>query len=153
MKNLTETKKILLYDEASPLKLDCGEKLSGVEVAYETYGRLNSAGTNAVLVFHALSGDAHAANYHSQEDKKPGWWDFMIGLDKPFDSNKYFIICSNVLGGCKGTTGPSSINPKTGRPYGISFPPITISDMLKPQKKLLEYLGDPWAACRHSSGQ
>ncbi|MGM0365500.1 MAG: homoserine O-acetyltransferase MetX [Actinomycetota bacterium] len=141
MKNLTETKTILLYDEAKPLELDCGDKLSGVEIAYETYGSLNSTGSNAVLVFHALSGDAHAAFYHSDEDRKPGWWDFMIGPGKPFDTNRYFVVCANVLGGCKGTTGPSSINPGTGKPYGTSFPPITISDMLRPQKKLLEYLG------------
>ncbi len=141
MKALAKTEKILLYDRSDPLELDCGAELPNVEVAFETYGKLNSRATNAILIFHALSGDAHAAFYHTKDDKKPGWWDFMIGQGKPFDTEKYFIICANVLGGCKGSTGPSSTNPDTGKPYGTSFPPITISDMLKPQKKLIEYLG------------
>ena len=93
------------------------------------------------MLFHALSGDAHAAGYHSAEDKKPGWWDNMVGPGKAFDTNKYFIICSNFLGGCKGTTGPSSTNPKTGQPYGLDFPIITIEDMVKVQKKLIDFLG------------
>jgi len=123
------------------LILESGEKIGPVTVAYETYGRLNDSGNNAILIFHALSGDAHAAGYNSPEDKKPGWWDMLIGPGKPFDTSKYFIICSNILGGCKGTTGPYSINPATGSPYGLSFPEITIKDMIKVQRKLIGHLG------------
>ncbi len=141
MKKLAKTKKIVVYDHKSPLLLESGKELSRVELAYETYGKLNQTCSNAVLIFHALSGDAHAAFYHSDKDRKPGWWDFMIGPGKPFDSNKYFIICANILGGCKGSTGPSSVNPKTGKPYGTSFPPITITDMIKPSRKLIQHLG------------
>jgi len=122
------------------LSLDCGATLSPVDVAYETYGTLNQARSNAILILHAFSGDAHAAGL-SRTDGKPGWWDNMIGPGKAFDTDKYFVICSNVLGGCRGTTGPSSINPATGRPYGLSFPVITISDMVRLQKKLVDYLG------------
>ena len=116
------------------------QKISPVKIAYETYGRLNEEKNNAILVFHALSGDAHAAGFHTADDKKPGWWDIMIGPGKPFDTDKYFIICSNVIGGCKGSTGPSSINPATGKPYGLTFPQITIKDMLVPQRALVQYL-------------
>lgn len=121
--------------------LSNGSKLGPVTIAYETYGNLNEDKSNAILIFHALSGDAHAAGYNNPDDKKPGWWDMMIGPGKPFDTNKYFVICSNIIGGCKGSTGPSSINPQTGKPYGITFPVITIKDMIIPQKKLLDYLG------------
>ena len=96
---------------------------------------------NAILLCHALSGDAHAAGYHSENDKKPGWWEDMVGPGKAFDTNKYFMICSNVLGGCVGTTGPASINPHTGKPYAMDFPVVTIGDMVKVQKKLMEHLG------------
>ncbi len=112
-----------------------------VDIAYETYGKLNTDKSNAILIFHALSGDAHAAGYNDEEDKKPGWWDIMIGPGKPFDTDKYFMICSNVIGGCKGSTGPSSINPKTNKPYGLTFPLISIKDMLIAQKILVESLG------------
>ncbi|HXG33553.1 MAG TPA: homoserine O-acetyltransferase [Bryobacteraceae bacterium] len=122
------------------LPLDCGATLSPVEVAYETYGELNRERTNAILILHALSGDAHAAGI-SQETGKPGWWDNMIGPGKGFDTDKYFVICSNVLGGCRGTTGPSSINPATGCPYALSFPVITIGDMVRLQKMLIDHLG------------
>jgi homoserine O-acetyltransferase len=122
------------------LPLDCGATLSPVDVAYETYGELNRERTNAVLILHALSGDAHAAGI-SQETGKPGWWDNMIGPGKGFDTDKYFVICSNVLGGCRGTTGPSSINPATGCPYAMSFPVITIGDMVRLQKMLIDHLG------------
>lgn len=122
------------------LALESGEKLGPLKLAYETYGNLNAGRTNAILVFHALSGDAHAAGYHEGDDS-PGWWDGMIGPGKAFDTNKYFIICSNVIGGCKGSTGPSSENPKTGRPYGLDFPIITIKDMVEAQKKLIDSLG------------
>jgi len=124
------------------LELDCGATLSPVDVAYETYGELNADKTNAVLILHAFTGDAHAAGIHKQTGR-PGWWDSMIGPGKAFDTDKYFVICSNVLGGCAGTTGPSSINPATGRPYAMSFPVITIGDMVRLQKKLIDYLGIP----------
>lgn len=124
-----------------PIELECQKSLDNIQIAYETYGELNQNGDNAILVLHALTGDAHAAHFNSENDKKPGWWDTMIGPDKAFDTNKYFVICSNVLGGCKGTTGPSSINPKTGKPYALNFPVITISDIVKIQKELLDFLG------------
>jgi homoserine O-acetyltransferase len=122
------------------MALDSGATLAPVDVAYETYGRLNEARTNAILILHAFSGDAHAAGI-SPVTGKPGWWDNMIGPGKAFDTNKYQVICSNVLGGCRGTTGPSSINPATGAPYALSFPVITISDMVRLQKMLVDRLG------------
>jgi homoserine O-acetyltransferase/O-succinyltransferase len=122
------------------ISLDSGAVLAPVEVAYETYGRLNAAKSNAILVLHAFSGDAHAAGI-SHETGKPGWWDNMIGPAKAFDTNRYFVICSNVLGGCRGTTGPSSIHPATGCPYGMSFPVITISDMVRLQRMLIDWFG------------
>jgi len=124
------------------ISLDSGATIAPVDVAYETYGELNAAKSNAVLVLHAFSGDAHAAGI-SPETGKPGWWDNMIGPGKAFDTNKYFVICSNVLGGCRGTTGPSSINPATGCPYAMSFPVITIGDMVRLQKMLIGWLGIP----------
>ncbi len=125
---------------ADEMMLESGECLGPVQLAYETYGELNRAKTNAVLICHALSGDAHVAGYHKGE-RKPGWWDDMVGPGKAFDTEKYFIICSNVLGGCKGSTGPSSINPKTGFPYGLHFPLITIGDMVHAQRLLVEQFG------------
>lgn len=122
------------------IMLESGEKIAPVTIAYETYGTLNSNKSNAILILHALSGDAHAAGFHKGETK-PGWWDDMIGPGKAFDTEKYFVICSNVLGGCKGTTGPSSINPETKKSYGLAFPLITITDMVKLQKQLIDYLG------------
>ncbi|MBA7661619.1 Bifunctional methionine biosynthesis protein MetXA/MetW [subsurface metagenome] len=110
-------------------------------MAYETYGELNEAGDNAVLICHALSGNAHVAGLNNPDDKKPGWWDVMVGPGKGIDTNKYFVICSNFLGGCSGTTGPSSINPQTGKPYGLDFPIITIADMVRVQRLLLDKLG------------
>lgn len=122
------------------LQLESGEILSPVTIAYETYGELNKSKDNAILICHALTGDAHAAGI-SKETGKLGWWEIMIGPGKPFDTNKYFVICSNVIGGCKGSTGPGSINPKTGKPYGMSFPVVTIKDMVNAQAKLMDYLG------------
>jgi homoserine O-acetyltransferase len=122
------------------LSLDCGAKLAPIDVAYETYGELNAAKSNAILILHAFSGDAHAAGI-SAESGKPGWWDNMIGPGKAFDTDRYFVICSNVLGGCMGTTGPSSIDPETGCPYAMKFPVITIGDMVRLQKRLLDHLG------------
>jgi homoserine O-acetyltransferase len=122
------------------ISLDNGATLAPVEIAYETYGELNAAKSNAILVAHAFSGDAHAAGI-SSEGGKPGWWDNMIGPGKGFDTNKYFVISSNVLGGCRGSTGPGSINPVTGCPYAMSFPVITIGDMVRAQKMLIDSLG------------
>jgi homoserine O-acetyltransferase/O-succinyltransferase len=121
------------------LDLDCGVTLTEVDVAYETYGTLNAGRSNAILVFHAFSGDAHAAGITS--DGQPGWWSNMIGPGLGFDTDRYFVICSNILGGCRGTTGPISPNPETGQPYAMHFPVITIGDMVRLQKKLVEHLG------------
>jgi homoserine O-acetyltransferase/O-succinyltransferase len=122
------------------IALDCGATVGPVEVAYETYGTLNEAKSNAILILHAFSGDAHAAGV-SHQTGKPGWWDNMIGPGKAFDTNLYYMICSNVLGGCRGTTGPASIDPATGCPYAMSFPVITIRDMVRLQKMLVGHLG------------
>lgn len=124
-----------------PLTLESGKVLPQYTIAYETYGKLNEAKDNALLVLHALTGDAHAAGKHSEDDKKFGWWNDMIGPDKAFDTNKYFVISSNMIGGCSGTTGPCSINPETQKPYGLDFPVITIEDTVKVQKKLVDFLG------------
>jgi len=120
--------------------LECGRKLETVTIAYEAYGKLNRERTNAILIVHALSGDANAAGFH-RGARKPGWWDGMIGPGKGFDTDKYFVISSNILGGCKGTTGPSSINPATGKPYGLSFPLVSVHDMVNCQKLLVDHLG------------
>lgn len=124
-----------------PLTLESGKVLPEYTIAYETYGELNENKDNALLVLHALTGDAHAAGRHSEDDKKFGWWNDMVGPDKAFDTNKYFIISSNMLGGCSGTTGPCSINPNTNNEYGLDFPVITIEDAVKVQNKLLDFLG------------
>jgi homoserine O-acetyltransferase len=136
-----KTKFFNFAEKPNELILSNDIKFGPITIAYETYGELNSKKNNAILIFHALSGDAHAAGYNDPDDKKPGWWDTMIGPRKPFDTNKHFVICANVIGGCKGSTGPSSINPATGKPYGLTFPVVTIKDMIIPQKKLLDYLG------------
>ena len=128
------------YFTFDALTLENGEKFGPVTIAYETYGELNEDRSNAILILHALSGDAHAAGVHEGQND-PGWWDSMIGPGKAFDTNKYFVISSNVLGGCKGSTGPSSVNPKTGKPYAIDFPIIIIGDMVSAQKRLIDYLG------------
>jgi homoserine O-acetyltransferase/O-succinyltransferase len=124
-----------------PLALESGQRIGPVTVAYETYGALAAARDNAVLIVHALSGDSHVAGYYTPEDKKPGWWDNMVGPGKPIDTARYFVICSNVLAGCRGTTGPSSVNPASGEHYALDFPVVTVSDMVSVQKKLLEHLG------------
>jgi homoserine O-acetyltransferase len=128
------------YSIPDEVALEHGERLGGVVVAYETYGRQNPEKSNAILVCHTLSGDAHAAGWHRGEEK-PGWWDVVIGPGKALDTDRYFVICSNVLGGCKGTTSPSSKNPKTGQPYCLDFPFITIKDMVSVQRRLIEHLG------------
>jgi len=131
---------IQCYHIPGEIALEHGGRLDGATVAYETYGKLNRENSNAVLICHALSGDAHAAGWYRGEEK-PGWWDIIIGPGKALDTDKFFVICSNVLGGCKGTTGPSSLNPKTGKPYGLDFPFITLKDMVDVQKRLLDHLG------------
>jgi len=136
---IVETKYFHFALPPNELVLENGEKLGPVTVAYETYGELNDQRSNAILILHALSGDAHAAGFHKGEEK-PGWWDDMIGPGKAFDTNRYFIICSNVLGGCQGTSGPHSINPKTGKKYGLDFPIISISDIVNVQKHLIDSL-------------
>jgi homoserine O-acetyltransferase len=128
------------YPISEEIVLEHGGRLTEIAVAYETYGKLNKEKSNAVLICHALSGDAHAAGWHKGEEK-PGWWDIIIGPGKALDTDNFFVICSNVLGGCKGTTGPSSLNPKTGKPYGLDFPFITLKDMVDVQKRLLDHLG------------
>ena len=137
---IVETQYYTFAYPPSELELESGEKFGPITLAYETYGKLNSDKSNAILILHALTGDAHAAGFHLG-DKDPGWWDNMIGPGKAFDTEHYFIICSNVLGGCKGSTGPVSTNPITGRPYGLQFPVITIKDMVNAQRHLIDYLG------------
>jgi homoserine O-acetyltransferase len=133
-----------------PFKLECGDTLPEVTVGYETYGELNLDGTNAVLICHALTGDAHASSYNYKGNGKAvdvasseqtGWWEGLIGIGKAFDPSKHFIVCSNILGGCYGTTGPTLVNPLTNKKYGINFPSITVRDMVNLQKKLLTSLG------------
>ena len=124
----------------APLVLDSGQRLAHVTIQYETYGELNANRSNAILVHHALSGDAHAAGYHSHKDDKPGWWDNAIGPGKAFDTDRYFVICSNVIGGCRGSTGPGSVDSETGKPYGLKFPMITVRDMVNAQASLLDHL-------------
>ncbi len=136
-----ETQFIKLYDEHDPLVLECGKTLAPLTVAYETHGCLNDEGTNAVLICHALTADAHAAGYHSSGDQSPGWWDGLVGPRRAFDTKKYFVICPNILGSCYGTTGPSSLDPQTGEPYRLAFPPFTIRDLVAVQKKFLDVLG------------
>ena len=132
---------------ADALKLDCGKTLAPVNIRYETYGTLNSSKSNAILILHALSGNAHVAGYHSEDDQKPGWWDEMVGPEKPFDTDKYFIVGTNVIGGCSGSTGPRSINPETGKPYNMDFPVITVADMVRAQYRLMKHLGiEKWLA-------
>jgi homoserine O-acetyltransferase len=130
-------------DPPEPMVLESGARLGPVTVAYETWGRLNEGRDNAILVAHAFSGDSHAAGRYpgETENDKPGWWEFLIGPGKGIDTDRYFVICANILGSCMGTTGPSSLNPATGRPYGLDFPMVTIGDMVETQKRLLDHLG------------
>jgi homoserine O-acetyltransferase len=137
---IVETKIFSFGAEDDALTLVSGQRLGPVTIAYETYGALNPAKDNAILVTHAFSGSAHAAGYH-QGESKPGWWDDMIGPAKAFDTDKYFVICSHVLGSCNGTTGPASIDPLTEKPYGLTFPVITVEDMVQAQVRLIDHLG------------
>jgi homoserine O-acetyltransferase len=131
---------ILRFPADRPLRLDSGASLAPLEIAYNTYGELNADKSNAILVCHALTGDQHLASAHPTTGK-PGWWQRAVGVGKPLDPSRYFIICSNVVGGCMGTTGPASANPATGKPYGLTFPVITIGDMVRAQAMLVEALG------------
>ncbi|MBA2492175.1 MAG: homoserine O-succinyltransferase MetX [Gammaproteobacteria bacterium] len=129
------------------LALDCGRELNQFDLAYEAYGTLNADRSNAVLVCHALSGDQHAAGFHTGSDRKPGWWDSCIGPGKPFDTDKFFVVCPNNLGGCRGSTGPSSVNPATGKYYGADFPVVTVKDWVREQARFADALGiQRWAA-------
>ncbi|MFK5969285.1 MAG: homoserine O-acetyltransferase [Candidatus Marithrix sp.] len=133
--------------DKTPLSLDCGRSLSSYEIIYETYGTLNKDHSNAILICHALSSDHHAAGYYNMQDKKPGWWESCIGPGKPIDTNRFFVVCPNNLGGCKGSTGPTSINPETNKPYGPDFPILTVHDWVKSQARLGDMLGiSQWLA-------
>ncbi len=138
MAMLVQTQSVTFNQE---LRLQSGATLPQVTLAYETYGQLNEDRSNAILILHALSGDAHVAGYNSPADQKPGWWDEAVGPDKAFDTNRYFVICSNILGGCRGSTGPTSVDPLTGKPYGLSFPVVTVADVVEAQRWLIDYLG------------
>ena len=129
-----------------PLKMDAGVSLSPVTIAYQTYGDLNANKSNAILVCHALTGDQHVANEHPITGKA-GWWHTMVGPGRPIDTNRYFVIASNVIGGCMGTTGPASLNPATGRPYGLDLPVVTIKDMVHAQAMLIDHLGIDMLLC------
>jgi homoserine O-acetyltransferase len=139
------TPRIARFEE--PLPLACGRDLPAYELIYETYGELNAQRSNAILVCHALSGHHHAAGYHSADDKRPGWWDECIGPGKPIDTRHFYVVSVNNIGGCHGSTGPMSINPETGKPWGPDFPPLRARDWVHSQARLADYLGiDCWAA-------
>jgi homoserine O-acetyltransferase/O-succinyltransferase len=139
------TPQVASFDQ--PLMLACGRELPAYELVYETYGELNAARDNGILICHALSGHHHAAGYHSEEDRKPGWWDECIGPGKPIDTNRFFVVSLNNLGGCHGSTGPMSTNPDSGKPWGPDFPPLRARDWVHSQARLADYLGiDCWAA-------
>ncbi len=129
------------------LALECGRSLPGYTLRFECYGSLNAERSNAILLCHALSGDHHAAGYYHEEDRKPGWWEHLVGPGKPIDSQRFFIVCSNFIGSCKGSTGPASINPGTGEPWGLDFPMVTVKDWVRTQATLADHLGiHQWAA-------
>ncbi|MEM9777190.1 MAG: homoserine O-acetyltransferase [Chloroflexota bacterium] len=135
------------FAENEPFELESGLTLSPVVLAYETWGSLNADKTNGILICHALTGSAHAAGYHTENDKTAGWWDDCIGPGKAFDTDKFFVICSNVIGGCYGSSGPTEIDSATGKAYGLNFPVITIGDMVRAQVKLIEHLGIDKLVC------
>jgi len=131
---------VVRFGPDRPLVLDSGGRIDHLQIGYQTYGTLDADRANAILVCHALTGDQHAAN-RNPVTGKPGWWDMLVGPGKPIDTNRYFVICSNVVGSCMGTTGPASTNPATGRPYGLDLPVITVRDMVRAQAMLLDHLG------------
>ena len=137
---VVSTQTVPVFDSSSPLALAGGARLAPVEVAFETYGTLNPDRSNAVVVCHALTGDAHAAGLH-EGATRPGWWDNLIGPGKPLDTDRFFVVCANLLGGCQGTTGPSSTNPRTGAAYGLEFPLLTVADLVEVHRALLRRLG------------
>ncbi len=137
---VVETRHFTFARPPKDFELESGERLGPITLAYETYGKLNREKSNAILILHALSGDAHVAGFH-EGDVAPGWWDDMVGPGKAFDTDKYFIVCSNVVGGCRGSTGPSSDDPRTGKPYGLNFPIVTVGDMVNAQRHLVDHLG------------
>jgi homoserine O-acetyltransferase len=152
---------VMRFGPDRPLALDSGASLAPWQIAYQTYGTLNPERSNAVLICHALTGDQHVANDHPVTGK-PGWWTLMVGPGKPIDTDRFFVICANVLGGCMGTTGPASANPATGRAFGLDLPVLTIRDMVRSQAMLVEALGSRpcsrwsgarWAACRCCNGR
>ncbi len=141
---MTDSRQYFNFAEGTEcLPLDCGSSLGPVTLAYETWGRLNADRSNAILVLHAFSGDSHVASHDEADlqESGPGWWETMVGPGKGIDTDKYFVICSNILGSCSGSTGPGSINPETGQPYGLDFPMVTIADMVRAQKILINHLG------------
>lgn len=138
---LVETQFVTLFEAPNQLCLESGVRFGPIQVAYETYGTLSPEKDNAIFVCHALTGDAHVAGWHAGEERKPGWWNDFIGPGKGLDTNRYFVICANVLSGCKGTTGPSSIDPETGKPFGLGFPFITVGDIVKVHSALVTHLG------------
>ena len=138
---LVEKKYFTFAEPPDSMVLESNARLGPITIAYETLGTLNEDKSNVILVLHALSGDSHVAGYYSEEDQKPGWWEIMVGPGKGIDTDKYFVICPNIIDSCMGSTGPSSINPETGEPYGFDFPVVTIGDMVKAQKALLDHLG------------
>lgn len=131
---------VVTFPKDEPLRLDCEKELAPFSIAYKTYGELNADKSNAILICHALTGDQYVASAHPTTGK-PGWWSNIVGPGKPIDTDRFFVICSNILGGCMGSTGPASINPETGKPFGIDFPVITISDMVRAQVRLIDHLG------------
>jgi homoserine O-acetyltransferase len=137
-----QTQRVVLFEQDHPLELESGARLAPVEVAYETYGTLNADASNAIFVCHALTGDAHAAGHHGDPERR-GWWDSIIGPGRPLDTDRYFVICPNLLGGCSGTTGPSSTDPATGRAYGLRFPLLSVRDLVTVHRALLRHLGVP----------
>ena len=134
------TSQLVRFPEHAPLKLDCQQFLAPFQIAYETYGELNADKSNAILICHALTGDQYVSS-RNPVTAKPGWWEILVGPGKPVDTDRFFVICSNILGGCLGSTGPASINPKSGKPYGLDFPVITIRDMVDAQARLIDHLG------------
>jgi len=138
---VVEKKFFTFADPPDELMLEGGGRLGPITLAYETYGALNEDRSNAILVFHALSGDSHCAGRYTPQDERPGWWEVMVGPGKGVDTNRFFVICANVIGGCMGSTGPSSIDPKTQKPYGLGFPVISIRDMVAAQRHLIDHLG------------
>src|SRR5262249_54069789 len=134
-------RKFLRFAEDRPFALEGGGFLSDVDLSYETWGELDARGGNAVLVCHALTGDAHAAGSLAPGQPSPGWWDPLIGPGRPLDTDRFFVACTNVLGGCQGTTGPASAHPEDGRPYGSRFPVVSIRDMVRAQAVLADHLG------------